>query len=249
MRVLVTFAMDWEWTYWRRRLGSGNLVEAGQAVVYAMGPLQVVVALTGVGPVAAEYRARTLLDQLSVDLWISAGFAGALRAELRPGVVLVGQQVRSQSDGQLWHAPQTWLQQAMQAGARPARLLTVAHVATAAEKRRMGSVADAVDMESAAIVAAAAARSIPVLAVRAVADPLERDVPGAVEQIVDPSGRVRGRAVLNLLTRRPWMLTKLLPLAADARSAGRALAAWMDRFLIRLAVQQPVAPPSPVTVS
>ena len=248
MRVLVTFAMEREGKYWRRLEGA-HPSGPGLATMYARGKLQVVAALTGVGPAAAEQATRTLLDRHRVDLCISAGFAGALRPELRPGVVLVGRQVQAMGDGRLWHAPETWLQQAVQAGARPACLLTLAHVATANDKRRLSPLADAVDMESAAIVAVAAARGIPALAVRAVADPLERDVPVEVEQIVDPVGRVRAQAVMRLLMRRPSVLAALLALAADSRSAGRALAAFLGRFLDGLAVWQPLNVSSPVTVS
>ena len=81
----------------------------------------------------------------------------------------------------------------------------------------------AVDMESHIAARLAAARKLPFAALRAIADPAERDLPPAALLALKPDGSPDLRAVLLSLMRRPAQLPALLRLAFDARAAFAAL--------------------------
>jgi len=156
---------------------------------------------------------------------LSFGIAGGLDPALRPGDLVVASRVRGPRGAYL--ADAAWA--AALARATGARLGIVAGaaaaVATPAAKRalREATGALAVDLESEAAAAFAAAHRLPFAAIRAVADPADGVVPRAALVGLDADGRAApGRVVLALL-RRPGELRPLLRVAADARAALAAL--------------------------
>jgi len=98
-------------------------------------------------------------------------------------------------------------------------------LATGAEKRRAkkSTGAIAVDMETAAIAAEAAARGIPFVAIRAVLDAVDDEVVGAA--MADQDGNVRPLAATSYLLRNPAALLKLPRMI---RNLSRATAAIAD---------------------
>ena len=92
-------------------------------------------------------------------------------------------------------------------------------VATAEAKRahfeRTG--ACAVDMESHGVAGAAQAAGVPMLVVRAVADPAARTLPRAALAAVGPDGRLRVFRALATMYVRPWEGPALVRLAYEAR--------------------------------
>jgi adenosylhomocysteine nucleosidase len=85
--------------------------------------------------------------------------------------------------------------------------------------------AAAVDMESAAVVRAAAGRGAPGLVVRAVSDPVQRALPRELAGLVAGDGRARPAAVGALLVRRPGLIGDALALRRDSARALRSVAA------------------------
>lgn len=139
---------------------------------------------SGVGERRARSAARALLDGGAGRLLVW-GCAGALIPGLRPGTLILPTEVRDENGGRYALDPE-W-REALQAGipaAVEASVLVTAAVpvATAAGKqtlaRRTG--ATAVDMEAAAVAAVAAERGVACMVLRAIADPLELDLPGVV---------------------------------------------------------------------
>jgi len=99
-------------------------------------------------------------------------------------------------------------------------------VATAAEKQalftRTGAVA--VDLESAAVAAAAARHALPFAVLRAICDPASRSLPQAALVALDPTnGTVDIRAVLRETLQHPADIAALVLLGTDAARARRAL--------------------------
>ena len=97
-------------------------------------------------------------------------------------------------------------------------------LANGAEKRRAKETtgAIAVDMESAAIAAEAAARGLPFLAIRAVLDEVDDEVVGA--EMADADGNVRPLAATSFLIRNPATMLKLPRMIRNLSRATTAIA-------------------------
>jgi hopanoid-associated phosphorylase len=157
---------------------------------------------------------------------LSFGIAGGLDPALAPGDLVVATRVRG--PGGAWGADMGWA--AALARATGARLGTLAGarrvVADPVAKRALRNAtggALAVDLESEAAAAFAAARGVPFAALRAVADTAEEGVPRAAAAGLTADGRpAAGRVALSLL-RRPKELPAVLAVARRTRVALGAL--------------------------
>jgi len=232
VRVLVTFALAGEFSPWRKRAGFEALrLDGAEAYGKRRGDIELIALVTGAGPGNAGREAARALGNERYDLVISSGVAGGLRPEHRPGAVLVARRVRRLADGRELLPAAEWIERAVEQGAREAVFVTAAHVAgTAGEKRRLGETADAIEMESFAVLEAAAARGVPAAAIRAVSDPVEAELPLDFNRVFDARGRVRGAALAGALARRPMALAGLVRLALATRRAAAMLADFLERY-------------------
>ncbi len=150
---------------------------------------------------------------------VSFGIAGGLDPDLRPGTVVAASEVVA-ADGQ-------WPAQVPDLGLPVGRVYgAAAIVAGRAAKARLhrDTGALAVDLESAAVARAAAARGIPFVVLRAIADPAERDLPPAALIPLGAGGRPGYFRILRSVWRQPGQLPGLAGLAREARQALAALA-------------------------
>ncbi len=157
---------------------------------------------------------------------VSFGLAGGLAPDLRPGALIAADAVVG-PDGRRLPVDAAWLGGFK--NALPNDLdIVVGLIAgsdgpltTPAAKSDLAksSEALAVDMESHAVAAAAAAANVPFLVVRAVADPAARTVPGWVMGGVDRQGRIGLGIMITGALIRPWSVPGLVGLAADSRKA------------------------------
>jgi adenosylhomocysteine nucleosidase len=233
LRILVTFALEQEFAPWHQLGGFVRESRTDFSQYGArMGEARITVVLTGMGPVHAARVAESVLAE-GADVCIVAGFAGALRASYRPGQILVPRAVREQSKGAAVKCDGPLLRRAESAGARAVgELVSTDHVvSTAAEKARLGLIADAVDMESFAILNKAAALRIPALAVRAVSDPAETDLPLDFGALTGPDGSVSVARLVGRLAAAPHKLPSVLRLRRESRRAAMALAEFLDSFV------------------
>lgn len=186
------------------------------------------VARSGVGPERAREAAARLLAAGCgrVLVW---GMAGGLVASLRPGTLLLPATVIA-LDGTRYAADADWraclrgrlaphlpvVEQALATRARPP--------ATQAEKAACARVtgAVAVDMEAGAVAALAAERGAPFAVLRAVADPVELDIPPAV--LGGLGSRVLTLEIALRLIARPGDVSGVLRLRRAYVPASRALA-------------------------
>jgi adenosylhomocysteine nucleosidase len=153
---------------------------------------------------------------------LSFGIAGGLDPALAPGDLVVSTRVRG-STGDAFPADMGWA--AALARATGARLGGIAGarsvVGEPAAKRalHLATGALAVDLESEAAAAFAAAHGLPFAALRAVADTAGESLPAAASVGLTPEGRpAAGRVALALL-RRPRDLPALFAVARRARTA------------------------------
>ncbi|MGE5515771.1 MAG: nucleoside phosphorylase [Bacteroidota bacterium] len=176
------------------------------------------VACAGAEP---ENAARALLAAGATRL-LSFGLAGGLDPALEPGALVLASEIVTA--GNRWPTDPAWaadfppLRRAPLLGAA-APLLD--RTAKAAAFRDTG--AAAVDLESGAVAAAAAAAGVPLLALRAVADPAAQTVPAAVLKVVNPQGQIRLRAAMVALALHPWAMVRLALQAQAGMTALRSV--------------------------
>jgi len=194
----------------------------------------VALAVTGDGDRNARMGASAALRRVRARAVIAIGAAGALSPELGTGDLLVAHRVMREH-GDAWHAPPPWLAGAARlAGARPAALISVPRLAaTVADKQRLlaltagrepGLLA-AVDLESAAFAAAAAARGLPWLILRAISDGAAEALPSLLNSCLDDGGAIRRGLLAVRLFRQPSALPQLLMLRQRVRTCAVVLAA------------------------
>lgn len=160
---------------------------------------------------------------------ISWGVAGALTAELQAGALILPDAIVSGIDRE-FPVDAAWRARLLRslgdmrvAGGRLAESERI--LATASAKRalhaRIGAVA--VDMESAAIAAAASGAGIPFIAIRAVVDEVDRPVPAAAICAVDEHGNFDPVRLMRAIAADPRQLRDLLYLARAMRAAQTTL--------------------------
>ncbi len=208
------------------------------------GGAEVQAVATGMGPRRARESAARALDALgAADLIISAGVAGALSADLKPGDLVLASRI-IEADRETLAATRSFaaaperfaearhaLAAANLACSTGALLTTHRVLASAAEKRRAGEAtgAVAVDMESAAVAAEAAARGLSMVAIRAIIDSIDDELPGA--GLHNEHGQLRPLRVASFLLRHPGDLLKLPRLARNMLRATRALTDALETIM------------------
>jgi adenosylhomocysteine nucleosidase len=192
----------------------------------------------GIGHRRATEAARQAFDSIpGAELVIGTGVVGALSSGLKPGDLVlsdrvltfdadgeVAEQVLAVGDSHL-RAVGHSLASAGIAYSTGAILTSHRVLATGAQKRRAKETtgAIAVDMETGAIAAEAAARGLPFIAIRAVLDEVDDEVVGA--EMADEDGNVRPLAATSYLIRNPATMLKLPKMI---RNLSRATAAIAD---------------------
>jgi len=240
LRVLVTFAVATEFAAWRRRHAFVRVPgmpvgrEMAKCPVYlkALGETEILVALTGIGAVRAR-RATSYALQTAPELCISSGLAGALKEMYSRGEVLAATQVAELMGKNVVRCDRALLERAAACGAKLVeRFLTSSNVVTsAAEKKVLGAQGDAVEMESAGVLAATSAANIPAVAIRVISDDAGQDLPVDFNRVLNAKGKLRPVRLLSSIATEPAKLRELLQLAGDSRKASATLAEFLDRYI------------------
>jgi hopanoid-associated phosphorylase len=180
------------------------------------------IACSGGSAERAHVEAARLAAEGAAAL-VSFGLAGGLAPGLRPGDLLVPEVVRSA--GGAWSVDPIWRQRAhdrLTAGGLAPRsgalLGSERIVANPADKRQLfeATGAQAVDMESHEVAAAAAGARLPFLVIRALADPYDQVIPQVAREALRPDGRVRLQGMLGGLLRERGGAAALLRLARQS---------------------------------
>ncbi len=187
----------------------------------------ILLSYAGAGPINAERAVRQLISQ-GANCLISWGCAAALAPQLKPGDLMVPEQVLSEQ--QAFDTDKQWSQH-LQHLLPPTLVVsgTLAEsrhiVAASADKLRFhqDTGAAALDMESAAVVKAAQQANLPCLVIRAIADPVTMDLPKAVVHALNDQGRVELRKLLRFLLSHPWEIPALIKLGLHFNAAQTSL--------------------------
>jgi adenosylhomocysteine nucleosidase len=196
--------------------------------------------------VGAE-RAASTADDVAVvaapgDVLLICGFAGGLTSEMKPGSLIVADSVIDHLTGQNYKPDSELLYAAESVrlsgvSVQRGTLMTGNRVlVTAGEKRQFAEQSGgvAVDMESAGAAQVAQKYGVPWLAVRAITDGVDDDLPLDFNALADASGNVhRGRILLATLT-HPWKIPALIRLGKRSSLAAENLAAFLEALLPHL---------------
>jgi adenosylhomocysteine nucleosidase len=260
VRILVTFAIENEFAPWRERRGfraeprpkpeivgseiADLKIEPPETYSAEIGGARVEVVLTGAGPKPAASAISQAIQAAPdhIDFCISSGLAGALRPQYRIGQVLAAREVRSGSiesaqRGDTVPSSEALLSFASECGATAVEKFHTAGrvIGKAAEKRHLGEAADAVEMESYVILGEARRRGVPAIAVRAISDSADEDMPFDMTGVFTEEGRISMPLVLAQMAKHPQSITAVMKLGQSAKTAATELAGFLDRYIERLA--------------
>ncbi len=160
--------------------------------------------VSGIGAANAA-RAAEAVAAAAPEALISAGFCGALAADLRVGDLVAADVVVDERTGERFDADPALL---AAAPGRHGTMVSAERVArTPADRARLDGLA--VDMESAALARAAGAAGIPFLALRAVTDERHHRVPD-FDRVMNAAGRLTPGAGLLHFVLHPRELPALV---------------------------------------
>jgi len=241
--LLVTFAVDAEFAPWKSRhpfvpyeFDDAGVRREFDVFRANIGANEVTVLLTGMG----EENARTAMNTAPFqgqDVVISTGLAGALDGGLKLGEIVVARTCRTVSRAAKLESDSALLDLAGAAGARTVEVfLTVeAIVATAAEKEELSVSGSVVEMETSYVLAEAAKRQVPAIAVRAISDAADEDLPVDFERIADSRGHVKVGGLLKELAMHPYRLVPLVRFGQQSRASSVTLADFLDKYVLLIA--------------
>jgi adenosylhomocysteine nucleosidase len=250
MRILVTFAVRAEFLQWRSRhpfvpYEFENWEKRRDFDLFKanFGSNEVTVLLTGIGGENADKAMQTLPIEIH-DVCISTGLAGALDASLKRGDVVVArtskrtdQKLRVESDAVL-------VDFAVACGARAVKISLTSEkiVATADEKQELSRSGSIVEMESTHVLTAAEKHHVPAVAVRAISDAADEDLPVDFGRIMDSRGHLKYGGLLKEVGLHPYRLAPLMKFAGQSRAAAGSLADFLDRFISAITAKWKRAP-------
>jgi adenosylhomocysteine nucleosidase len=189
------------------------------------------VIIGGIGPEAARAAAEAIIVQLSPDLLISAGVAGSLVPELHVGETIFPTTVIDTQDGS---RHETAIHDAPLGKTPLARTVLASYpeIAGAAQKQQLAKSygAHAVDMEAAAVARAAQVHGLPFLAVKAISDELDFELPDMSQFI--RGGQFQTARFLPYVAIRPWLWLRVFRLARNTRIASENLCAWLRESVL-----------------
>lgn len=241
MRFLVTFALANELGPWKNTARFEEMKEAPVPDVFVgeVRGAEVTALVTGVGAVrAGKAAARVLRTGERFDAVISSGLAGSLRDSFGVEEVVAARTVsceRLQPDarGESLECSRALVEFAEACGAKLAeKFYTAGHVVgSAAEKRLLSQRADVVEMESFDILLAAKEEGVPAVAIRAISDGADEDLPLDMGEVLDAEGRVSIPRVLGQAALKPQSLPGLVRLGQQSKRAAEGLANFLDRYV------------------
>lgn len=234
MRILVTFAVEAEFAPWRK-LRSFTEQSVGQAgyFVAKIAAADVNVLLTGVGGKRAWVETTKIVWDGHVDVCVSSGLAGALRSEYQIGDVLAAKEVHAISWKRVVASDPKLVQLAEEHGARAVGSFYSADrvIGLASDKRELGKLADAVEMESGEVLYEAAAFGAKGIAIRGISDTAEEDLPLDFNKVMTSTGEVSIPRVLGEVMCRPLSAPALVRFGTQSRLAAEKLAVFLNHYV------------------
>jgi adenosylhomocysteine nucleosidase len=174
----------------------------------------------GIGVEAARRATQAAIALYQPALIQSVGFAGALDATLHLGDIFTPSLVLDARDGSRF-----------QLSRGKGTLLTFMEVASATQKAKLNQAyaAQAIDMEAAAVAAAASLHGIAFAAIKVISDEDDFEIPDT-SNFIDPKGQFRTASFICHMALRPWLWKDVATLAANTQKAAKALAKYLQKI-------------------
>jgi adenosylhomocysteine nucleosidase len=206
-----------------------------------LGPTQVVGVATGIGMRRAERAAERALETIAAPaLVVATGVSGALSEDLLGGDLVLADRIIAGGDAaaapaaaitipheDIVHFSDALNRRGIRFSVGP--VLSVARVLESAAAKRAAAASSgaiAVDMESAAVAAAAQRRGLRFACVRSIFDTIDEEVVGA--QLAGPDGEVRPLAAAGFMLRNPSAALQLPGMLRNLKRAAASLATALD---------------------
>ena len=174
----------------------------------------------GIGADAARRAAEAIIALYRPTIVKSVGFAGALTASMRVAEIFAPAVVVDARDGSR-----------TEVDGGTGTLVTFMEVASAAQKNNLAQAygAQAVDMEAAAVAAAARAHGINFATIKVISDELTFELPHTA-RFIGAQGQFRTASFALFAALRPWLWGRVATLASNSRKASQALGQHLERF-------------------
>lgn len=185
--------------------------------------------LSGAGPDRAAEAATQLVEQ-GVNALLSWGCAAGLTSELKPGSLLIPEQIQCEN-GILLPVDSDWHNRLIhflsgKLQVQKGCLLESEQIISDPDEKKLlyeKSQAIAVDMESGAIAKVAKKNKSIFLAVKAIADTGDRRIPQSVLNSIDSRGQVRRRVLIKNALLHPFDWNALAQLGQQFKAAHKTL--------------------------
>lgn len=221
--IAVTFALPVESKDFVEKLEKRRSLsrEGVETIRGEINGLPVAVVHTGVGGEMAQESVAAFLKRDHADYLISAGLAGALDPQLKPGDLIIAE---NYSNRELLESSHLRLDEA---SIYLAPIITAPRIVESKadrEKLAEESGAAAVDMETEFIAKACAARNVPLMSLRAISDTVAEPFPAPANVLFDIEKQKTpaGRLAFYLAT-HPWAIGRLKNFGARIGEARAAL--------------------------
>ena len=199
------------------------------------------VLLTGMGCKKAWVEATKVIWGSDVDICVSSGLAGGLRPEHLIGEILVPEKVFVSKLDRNITCDRALADLALSSGAKRVATFYTADrvISRAEEKNSLGAIADAVEMESGEILLEATAFGARVVAVRAISDASNEDLPLDFNAVATEDGDVSIPKILRKVASSPASIPSLIRFGHQSKKAAESLAEFLERFIGKIATASP----------
>ncbi len=238
MRIVVSFAVRSEFAPWRRLETFERRSQSGPPIyVTKIGGAEVHVMIGGIGTRGVATLGKLLRER--PHMCVVTGLAGSLKSDYAVGSVVVAETIKHDKAEKVTTSDDSLLELAVHCGAtRVGSFLTAdAVVTSASEKYRLGAAADAVEMESFHLIAEARRFGVPAVAVRAISDGVDEDLPLDFNRTINGDGGFEWLPALSQVVSAPARLPRLVRFGFETSKAARSLARFLDRYLKCLIAQ------------
>ncbi len=190
---------------------------------------RLLVAYSGAGPTNSTAAAELLVAKGAARL-ISWGCAAALGASLKPGDLILADKLIDAENNELainadWHSYVQSILANFVVVTGGCLVESVSIVSTSTDKKQLHSLTGAValDMESIAIAKVAKQYTLPFLAIRVIVDPVEMNLPLAINRSLNDGGEIVLKKLLAFLFLHPAELPDLIKLGLNFNAAKKTL--------------------------
>jgi nucleoside phosphorylase len=240
VRILVTFAVEAEFAPWRAirtfrkvRINEKHYSGGVEVLEATIGGSTVWVLFTGIAIKLFDFQTACCFRDAGLDVVISSGLAGALKAEFAVGDIVVPKRVGSLRDaGAVSTTPALFYFAERRGATLVETLITADHIIqTGEEKSRLAIFGDVVDMESVHVMEVFSGEGLPVATIRAISDASDEDLPIDFTETISSDGRVKIVSLLRKLIGRPAKIPDLVRFGWHSKGAARKLALFLDGFV------------------